>query len=159
MTIKIDNADLKILNEIQHDCSQGYDSISKKVNLSPTSCLRRLRKLEKAGFVDGKHAVLDHEKLGFTVKAIVSVELSQDVLDLGDRLEKICKNNPEIQQCYITSSNVDFLLFLIFRDVAEFTGFLDNLISIFHNLSVREYESSVVVRTVKNDLAIPLLQV
>lgn len=158
MMKKLDDTDVKILHEIQRDCSLSYDRISEKVNLSPTSCLRRIHKLEKAGFIEGRHAFLNKAKLGFGVEALISVELSQDVLDLSDRLSVICDENPQIQQCYIVSSQADFIVIAVFRDAGEFTTFLDNLISIFHNLSIREYDSSLVVKSVANRRELPLLQ-
>jgi len=148
--------DLKILDQLQKDNSQTYDDMSETIGLSPTSCLRRVRSLRSKNYILGDHCILNEEILGFNVSGIVSIVLSEDCIELAEKLDRICQHHPEIQQCYIVSSNIDIVLFVKFKTATEYKEFLYNLMDIFSEISVREYVSSLVLSTVTNNRLVNL---
>ena len=145
---KLTTIDFKLLSAIQEDCRRTYDGLSEIVNLSPTSCLRRIRKLEKMGLITGYHAHVNEKELGIELTVIVRVDLAQDIMDLDSKLEDFCNRNREVQQCYIISASADFMFIAKFRMASEFKEFMFNLIDNLEGLDVREYTSEIVVRTI-----------
>ncbi|HBN49584.1 MAG TPA: AsnC family transcriptional regulator, partial [Thalassospira sp.] len=85
----------------QKDCTQSLESLSDSVGLSPTSCYRRIKKLESDGVIRARCAILDEKKLGFQVTAMFLIKLEKDSADIDQRMQQILKNRPEIQHCYL----------------------------------------------------------
>lgn len=157
MTHTLTEIDFHILDALQKDCSISYDQMSEIVGRSPTACLRRVKRLDELGYIKSRVAVLDGPSIGFDLTGIFFVELGQDVMDLDIKLNRVCRSRPEIQYCSIISSHADFFFTAIFKNSGEYKEFIFNIIEIFHELDVREYDSHLVVREVCNRRLLPIV--
>ena len=152
--MKLDQVDLNILRYLQDEGRITNVSLAERVGITAPPCLRRVRALEKAGLIRGYHADLDQESLGFglTVFALVGLD-SQAEVDLR-AFEKQASGWPLVRECYMLNGEIDFILKIVARDLAEFQSFLTGeLTSAPHVASVK---TSLTIRSAKRLPGIPL---
>lgn len=151
---KLDSIDLRILSELQADGRITNVELSRRAKITAPPCLRRMRALEKAGYIRGYHADLDAKHLGYEVSAFVYVGLaSQAEADLR-RFEDQVRNWPEVRECYMLSGEVDFLLKCVARDLSSFQGFITNTLTAAKN--VASVKSSLVIHATKREPGVPV---
>ncbi|MFZ4762988.1 MAG: Lrp/AsnC family transcriptional regulator [Alphaproteobacteria bacterium] len=121
---KIDAIDRKILYNLQYDGRMTNVEISQRVNISAPPCLRRIRALEKNGFIKGYYADLDGTLLGFGVTVFAHVRLtSHTEADLAS-FEAAVSAWSEIRECYMLAGDDDFMLKVVARDWENYQDFL-----------------------------------
>lgn len=151
-----DAIDLRILSRLQKDCTQGLELLSDNVGLSPTSCYRRIKRMEDSGLIRARIAVLDEKKLGIQVTAMFMVKLDKDTADVDRRMQQILATRPEIQECYLVTGEFDFVMVAKLRDANEYTDYIYNFLETYRDISIRTYSSTLVIRTVKKSFELPL---
>jgi DNA-binding Lrp family transcriptional regulator len=150
----MDKIDRKLLNLLQDDASRTNAELADLVGLSPSSCLRRVRRLKKSGVINRVVALLSSAKTGRGMKAIVTVHLERhgeqymrDFLDLAAQ-------EPAVIQAYSVSGETDAVLMLRLTDMEEFDAMCERLFRGRSN--VARYYTMFVIRTAKEVTAIPL---
>jgi Lrp/AsnC family transcriptional regulator, leucine-responsive regulatory protein len=150
----LDATDLEILRLLQADGRITNADLAKKVNLSPPSALQRVRNLEKAGLINGYHAVLDHEKLGLRVTVIAMIGLSLHQDRPIEQFRRAIASIPEITECYHISGDHDFLLKILVKDIRAYEALIREKISRIQG--VQKISSSFVLGVPKRTTEIPL---
>ena len=113
--LKLDEIDRAILAELQADGRMTNVALAERVGISPPPCLRRVRALEKAGYIRGYHADVSAELLGFGVTVFAWVGLhSQSETDLL-AFEALAASWPEVRSCHMLAGETDFLLKVVAR--------------------------------------------
>ena len=107
MSKNLDEIDLKILSEIQADGRITNVELAKRVGISPPPCLRRVRTLEEAGYIQGYRGLLDPRKLGFDVTVFASVHLSSQAEADLRAFEDFVRAEPLVRECWMLSGEVD----------------------------------------------------
>ena len=108
MKKELDRIDIKIISALQTDGRMTNVDLADKVGISAPPCLRRVRALEKAGYLTGYHADVDSAKLGFTVTVFAMVGLhSQADKDL-QAFEELVRSWPEVRECHMLNGDIDF---------------------------------------------------
>lgn len=151
-----DAIDLRILSRLQKDCTQSLELLSDNVGLSPTSCYRRIKRMEDSGLIRARVAVLDEKKLGIQVTAMFMIKLDKDTADVDRRMQQILATRPEVQECYLVTGEFDFVMVAKLRDASEYTDYIYNFLETYRDISIRTYSSTLVIRTVKKSLELPL---
>ena len=113
----IDQIDLKILSILQTDARITNHDLSSKVNLSPSSCLQRVRRLEDENYIESYMAHLDLDKVCRTVTVILTVSLHDHTNENFDTFNKAVSEFPEIAECYTVSGNFDYFLRVVCPDM------------------------------------------
>ena len=151
---KLDHIDLQILKLLQDDGRMTNVELAERVGISAPPCLRRVRALEKAGYLRGYHAELDEQKLGFEVRVFAMVGLhSQAETDL-QAFESLCKSWDFVRECHMLNGEIDFLLKCVAPDLSSFQKFLtENLTSA---ANVANVKTSLVIRVAKDAPGIPI---
>ena len=149
----LDEIDLKILSEIQADGRITNVELAKRVGISPPPCLRRVRALEEAGYIQGYRGLLDPRKLGFDVTVFASVHLSSQADADLRAFEDFVRAEPLVRECWMLSGEVDFVLKCVAPDMATFQDFVTHLTAAPH---VRNVRTSLVLHNSKYDAAVPL---
>ena len=108
--VSLDRVDKKILNELQRDGRITNVELARRVGLTPSPCLERVRRLERLGVITGYCARLDPEKVGSSLLVFVEITLNRESPDLFERFNAAVKQIEEIEACYLVSGNFDFLL-------------------------------------------------
>lgn len=151
---KLDAIDRQILAELQADGRMTNVELASRVKITAPPCLRRVRALEKAGYIKGYHAELDASALGFGVKAFAFVGLASQAESDLKAFEDEVRSWPQVRSCYMLSGEVDFILLCVARDLPEFQAFITEKLTAAKN--VASVKTALVIRQSKNEPGIPI---
>ncbi len=152
--MKLDSIDHKILRHLQENARITNAELAEKVGLSPTPCLRRLRRLESDGVIRGYHTEVNREALGVNVTVIILVKLErEDDKTLRD-FEAAIKQRPEVMECYLVTGKFDYFVRVVIPTLAAYETFLSETILRMPN--VETVESSFTLREVERKVVIPI---
>ena len=149
----LDDMDLKILAILQNDCSVAVADIGKQVGLSTTPCWRRIQKLEEAGVIQRRVAVLDPVKVNAGVTVFVSIKTDEHSLAWLERFHAAVKDLPEVVEFYRMSGDVDYLMRVAVPDIAAYDVFYKKLIS---RVEISKVSSAFAMEQIKCTSALPL---
>jgi len=147
MRPRLDAIDVKILATLQREGRITKQALAERVNLSPTPCWARLKRLEKAGFIKGYRAEIDLAKLAGATTVLVEVVLDQHRLEDFEVFERAMRQVPEVVECLATGGGIDYLLKVITPDIDSYQRLIDTLLGA--GLGIERYFTYVVTRSVK----------
>ncbi|MEN9063236.1 MULTISPECIES: Lrp/AsnC family transcriptional regulator [Ponticoccus] len=150
----MDRIDRKLLNLLQRDASRTNVEIAEEVGLSPSSCLRRVRRLRKTGIIDRVVAILNPAKTGRGLKALVTVELKLHGEQHMRRFLNLAVEEEAVSQAYAVTGDTDVVLMLGLRDMEEFDALCDRLFR--DQTNVARFFTMMVIRTAKLETAVEL---
>ena len=150
----MDRIDQKLLNLLQRDAGRTNADLAAEVGLSPSSCLRRVRRLRAGGIIDRIVAILNPAKTGRVLKAWVTVELKLHGDQHMRRFLTLATAEPAVATAHAVTGAVDVVLMLHLRDMEEFDALCDRLFR--DNTTVARFYTMMVIRTAKEDMAIRL---
>ena len=150
---RLDEIDRQILAELQADGRMTNVELARRVGISAPPCLRRVRALEDAGYINGFHADVNARQLGFEVQVFAMVGLqSQAETDLT-AFEALCKTWPLVRECHMLNGEVDFILKCVAPDLSSFQRFLTGSLTSADN--VASVKTSLVIRCSKDTPGVP----
>lgn len=149
----LDRADLKLLHLLQANGRMTNQELASEAGLSASACWRRVKVLEDSGVVRGYAALLDNEKAGFSMSAILHISLERHDSRFVEEFVKRVKDRPEILECFATTGDADYHLRVVVRDMAAYNQFLDMFI--FKLPGIRQIRTNVILREVKAGVALP----
>ena len=150
----IDRIDRNVLVELQINARLSNVELSKRVGLSPTPCLERVKRLEKENYIKGYQAILNPEKLEAALLVLVEITLSKTSPDVFDDFSNAVHELDVIQECHLVSGDFDFLLKTRVADMAAYRELLGN--TLLRLPSVSESRTYVVMEEVKSTNFIPI---
>lgn len=152
--VKLDDIDTRILERLQKDGRITNVELASEVGITAPPCLRRVRSLEEGGYIQGYHADLNHEAMGYglTVFAMVGLH-SQAECDLKAFEEMVAKM-PLVRETYMLNGEIDFILKIVARDLAQFQNFLTTRLTPAPN--VANVKTSLSIRCTKKINGIPV---
>lgn len=150
----LDSMDLKILRILQEDCTRAVADIGKEVGLSTTPCWRRIQKLEEAGVILRRVAILDAEKVSACVTVFVSIKTDSHGIDWLEKFHSAVVDFPEIVEFYRMSGEVDYLLRVVVPDIAAYDEFYKKLIT---KIEITKVSSAFAMEQIKYTTAVPLM--
>ncbi len=151
--ISLDETDKKILVLIQDDATQPTAEIAEAVGLSTTPCWRRIQKMEEAGVIRRRVALLDRAALNVGVTVFVAVRTNQHNAAWFERFAKAVADIPEIVEFYRMSGEIDYMLRVIVPDIAAFDEVYKTLIS---RIDLADVSSSFAMEEIKYTTAVPV---
>jgi Lrp/AsnC family transcriptional regulator len=154
MRVELDAIDYRILELLQVDASLTAVDVAARVGLSQSPCWRRIDRLEKAGVIQRRVALLDRQSLGLDVMVFVQVRFARGSRQSLADFEATIRAMPEVQECYMLMGEVDFLLKVVTRDVAGYERFLREKLSRIP--AVQEVHSNIALTPVKATTELPL---
>ncbi len=149
----LDEMDLKILSILQKDCTIAVADIGKEVGLSTTPCWRRIQKLEEAGVIQRRVAVLDPAKINVGVTVFVSIKTDEHSLAWLERFHGAVQDLPEVVEFYRMSGEVDYLMRVVVPDIAAYDAFYKKLIS---RVAISKVSSAFAMEQIKCTTVLPL---
>jgi Lrp/AsnC family leucine-responsive transcriptional regulator len=152
----LDALDWKILAALQEDARIANVDLAKKVHLSPSPCLARVRRLEEDGLIDRYVTLLDPMALGLTVSVFIQVRLEKQVEAALETFERAIAERPEVMECYLMTGDSDYLIRVVVRDVQALERFIVDFLS--RVPGVGNIQSSFALKQVKYKTALPLPQ-
>ena len=115
-----DSVDRAILDLLQEDGRLANVDLADAVNLSPSACLRRVRRLEEEGFINQYVALINPSRVGMGTNVFVEITLSSQAEDALDAFEIAVTKRPEIMSCHLMAGDFDYLLRVVIDDVADY---------------------------------------
>lgn len=130
-TTSLDNIDKTILRVLSMDGRISIADLAKQIHLSQTPTVKRMRKLEDEGFIQGYRAILNETALGGSLIAFVNVTLSNHQRAILDAFEDFAENAPEVLDCYMLTGDADFLLRVAVDSLSQYEAFIADKLSKF----------------------------
>jgi len=118
---ELDRIDRQILHELQRDGRLSNQELAQRVALSPSPCLRRVRRLEEQGYIQKYMAVIDAEKVGVGLLAYVTIRLNKMHRSTRGPLSDFARDVqdwPQVVECHAMSGDMDYLLRIQVRNLA-----------------------------------------
>lgn len=150
----MDSFDYKILFHVQKDSRMTAEKISTEIGLSPAAVQKRLKKLKDNGVIRAEVALLDPKKMGHPMTVIAEISLERENLNVLDGFKKRMRQAEEVQQCYYTTGEADFILVLLVRDIQHYEQFTREYF--FGNTAVSKFKTNIVMDSVKVGMSIPI---
>ena len=151
---RMDSKDLKILSILQENATLPVAEISKRIHLSQTPCWRRIQKLEEAGVIERKVAILNPAAVGFGISAFVEIQASDHSADWHERFSEACLSMPAVMEVHRMAGEVDYLLRVAVRSMADFDAFYRELVA---KVPAKNVTSRFSMERVKSTTAFPLV--
>lgn len=150
----IDRTDRRILQILQQHGRIANVELARQVNLSPTPCLERVRRMERDGVITGYKAVVDPEKVNLSMGIFVEVRLDHTTPEAFQRFKDAVAKLSEVAECYMIAGEFDYLLKLQVSDVAAYRLFMNEALPRLPDvLHTRSY---IVVEQLKGNTPLPL---
>jgi DNA-binding Lrp family transcriptional regulator len=145
--VELDSIDLKILRELQTDGRMTNVELAERVGISAPPCLRRVRKLEESGIIEGYHAMLSGPKLGFDLVAFCIVGLKHQSEANLKSFAAATEQWSMVRQAWMVSGDSDFLLHCVSENLTRFQDFVIEVLTA--NEHVDTVRTMLTIRQVK----------
>jgi len=152
-TRTLDRIDLTILDTLQKDGRISNNDLAKKINLSASPCLDRVRRLEKEGYIERYRAVLNSIKLNYSMSAFIQVTLDRTTSDVFENFKVEVVKIKEVVECHMIAGGFDYLLKLRFSNMEAYREVLGMIVEL---PAVSQTHTYVVTENVKADQGVPI---
>lgn len=150
----MDDTDRRILESFQADARSKNVDLARELGIAPSSMLERVRRLEERGYFKGFRALLNPEKLGYSVQALVSVSLAAYRTKTIRPFEEGVRQIPYVRVCYHVSGRFDYILLVVARDVDHLGALVKEQIASLPG--VDRTETFIVFSEIKGDEGYPI---
>lgn len=150
----LDETDLRILEHLQDNAKLSNVGLARRVNLSPSPCLARVRAMERADVIDRYVTLVNPRTVGLSVNVFIQVTLEKQVAASLETFERAVHDRPEVMECYLMTGDADYLLRVVVPDVQALERFiLEGLTTVPGIANIR---SSFALKQVKFETSLPL---
>jgi Lrp/AsnC family leucine-responsive transcriptional regulator len=149
----LDRTDRRLLALLQGDGRLSIAELARRVHLSATPCLERVRRLERDGYIRGYSADLDPALLGAGLIAFVEVQLDRTTPDVFNRFRDGVIGLDPVQECHMVAGGFDYLLKVRTADMTGYRRFLEDLAALD---GIEQTHTYVVMEEVKSSRAVPI---
>jgi Lrp/AsnC family transcriptional regulator, leucine-responsive regulatory protein len=150
----LDTVGSRIITELQSDGRLSNVELADRVGLSPSPCLRRIKRLETSGYIEGYRATLNRKLVGLGFSVFLSVKLNEHANERVAQFEKTMVDLPEVIACHLVSGEADYFLEIVVPDLSAYQQFL---VGKLLNLPVvREVRSNIAIQSLKAGAPLPL---
>ena len=150
----LDRIDRKILDTLQADGRLSNVDLAERVGLSPSPCLRRVKRLEDAGMIAGYRAVLDRKAIGLGLTVFIEIKVGKHSRDNANALQEALLTIPEVVSCHMVSGISDFLAEVVVPDLEAYERLMTDKILTLP--TIEDVRSNFAIRTIKSDAPLPL---
>jgi DNA-binding Lrp family transcriptional regulator len=152
--MKLDGIDLRILAELQADGALSNVALAKKVHLSPSPCLARVKALEAAGVISRYVALANASALGLGLNVFINISLKTQNKEALAEFEQRIAEHDEVMECYLMTGDSDYLIRVAVADIGALEKFiLEQLTPI---AGIEKIRSSFALKQVRYKTALPL---
>ena len=150
----LDAIDRRIVMALQADARLSNVDLAATVGLSPSPCLRRVKRLEREGYIEGYRASLRRDRVGLGLSVFVGVKIDGHANERALVFEKAVSAMPEVIACHLIAGEADYLLEVVVPDLQGYQRFLVG--KLLNLAAVREVKSNIAIQTVKAGGPLPL---
>ncbi len=153
MAENIDNNDRNILKILQADASLSLEKLAAKLSMSTNACWRRIKRMEEAGIITRRVAIIDPDKVGVAMTVMVAVKTSDHSESWLAKFAKATAAIDEVTEFYRMAGDVDYLLKIQVRDVADYDRVYKKLIAA---APLSDVSASFAMERIKHETAVPV---
>ncbi|CAI2011137.1 MULTISPECIES: Lrp/AsnC family transcriptional regulator [Yersiniaceae] len=150
----LDNKDKELLRLLQHDCTLCLQDLAAAVDLTPNPCWKRIKRLEEEGYIIGRVALLNKEKLELALTAFVMIKTQNHNHEWYVHFVSQVRHMPEVMAFFRTTGEYDYLLQVVVSDIKGYDKFYKKLVKSVNGLS--EVTSSFSMEEIKYTTQLPL---
>ena len=150
----LDAIDCRIMAALQSDGRLSNIELAERIGLSPSPCLRRVKRLETEGYIEAYRAVLPRHRIGLGFSVFVGVKISEHANAQAEAFDEAVLAMPEVVACHIVSGEFDYVLEVVVPDLEHYQRFL--LGKLLNLPIVREVRSNIAIQTLKAGAPLPL---
>jgi len=154
LSTRLDRIDMKILACLQKNGRITNLDLADAVGLSPSPCLKRVKRLEQAGYVASYGAMLNIQKIGETVTVFTEITLTDHTTEYFLRFEAALRRTEEVMECHLVSGGYDYLVKFVTRGLTHYQSVMEALLE--RNIGIAKYFSYVVLKTAIQKADLPL---
>ncbi len=154
MNPTLDDIDKAILNLLQDDATLPLKTVAERVHISIATAQRRIQSLISNGIITKQVAIVDPNKVGYGLTAVVMIEMSRSNNSMQHRFERLMHAQPQVMSCYEVSGDADFMLMINAKNMNDYHQFTRNLLTYENN--VRRFTSQFVMNFTKSGTKILL---
>jgi DNA-binding Lrp family transcriptional regulator len=122
--MKLDSIDYRIISELQHDGGLSNVELARRVHLSPSPCLARVKALEVAGVIRRYVALVDPQALGLGLNVFINISLKEQSKEALATFEQRIAEHDEVMECYLMTGDSDYLIRVAVADIAALERFI-----------------------------------
>ena len=148
----IDETDRRILAVLQTDASLSMDAIAERVHLSRNACWRRIRRMEEAGVIRGRVALVDPVMVGLDLSVFALIRTNRHDPEWLEAFERAVSDMPEIVGAHRMSGDLDYVLRVRVSSVADYDAFYQRLIA---RVPLSDISASFVMQDIKDTTVLP----
>jgi Lrp/AsnC family leucine-responsive transcriptional regulator len=152
--IHFDAIDRRIVSELQANARLSNIELAERIGLSPSPCLRRVKRLEREGYIEGYRASLQRSRVGLGFSVFLAVKINGHANKEASRFERAIVEMPEVIACHLVSGDADYFLEVVVPDLEEYQHFLVG--KLLEMSIVREVRSNIAIQTLKAGAPLPL---
>lgn len=152
-TVSLDRIDRRILFELMHDATLPVSQLADRVGLSQTPCWKRVQKLEAAGIITGRVAIVNPAAIGLGLTVFVEIEAADHSPEWRAAFEEVVTACPAIQEVHRMAGEVDYLLKLVVSGMAAYDAFY---LDFTRRLPCRNVTSKFSMERMKATTALPI---
>ncbi|GAJ27591.1 Lrp/AsnC family transcriptional regulator [Acidomonas methanolica] len=142
---KLDRIDLRILAQLQSNGRLTNVELARRVGLSASPCLIRVKRLEKSGYIVSYGAQINLQKISSLLTVFTEVTLSDHRRDDFSRFETRIQKIPSVMECHLVSGGYDYLLKFMTRSVEHYQGVIEAMLDA--NIGIEKYFSYIVIKS------------
>ncbi len=151
--IELDSLDWAILAILQRDSAQPIHAIGEAVGLSTNPCWRRIKRMEDAGIIDRRVALLNPDKIGLGTTVFVTIRINRHDSEWLKLFSQGVAAIDEIIECHRMAGDIDYMLVLQVRDIGDYDRIYQRLIAKVPGLS--DVSASFSMERIKHVTALP----
>ncbi|MES3003386.1 MAG: Lrp/AsnC family transcriptional regulator [Pseudomonadota bacterium] len=152
--MELDTLDLRILAELQRDGALTNVELARRVHLSPSPCLMRVKALETSGVIDRYVALANPKALGLGVNVFISISLKDQSRESLAAFESRIVEHDEVMECYLMTGDSDYLIRVAVADIGALERFILNQLTPIRG--IEKIRSSFALKQVRYKTALPL---
>ena len=154
MSSSLDAIDVRILEQLQRDCSMSTSELAERVGLSQSPCWRRIQRMKDEGYIKAQVAILDAEKLGFQLHVFAQLKIKHLSEDERDKFMTAIEATPEIVECYSILGERDCMIKVIAPDIRWYQEFIFS--KLLKLPGVEDINSTVALSEMKRSTFLPV---
>ena len=150
---KIDDTDRMLLRALQADASESLETLAARASISVNTCWRRVKRLEEAGILQKRVALIDPERVGLGQTVFVAIRTREHSAGWVERFTKAVRAIPEVVEFYRMAGDVDYLLKVQVGSVQDYDRVYRDLIS---RIDLADVSATFAMECIKNTTELPL---
>ncbi|MDH2327496.1 Lrp/AsnC family transcriptional regulator [Cereibacter sp. SYSU M97828] len=149
----LDLIDRKILAELMRDATVPIARLADRVGLSQTPCWKRVQKLQAAGIITGRVALVNQASLGLGLTVFVGIEAPEHSAEWRTQFTRVIASLPQVMEVNRMAGDLDYLLRVVLPDMAAYDGFYNDLTD---GLAIKRVTAHFVMEQVKAQTVYPI---